>query len=307
MPVINFTPGGYNFFVTAEMRAYMQALHDALLDAGLEQTEDTGQIDLETVESTANSTSGYFGYSYPPLLYKWPGSNGYPDLYLRMFFSIANAYGDNTCHVPAMVITVGTGTDGAGELTGTVLSVMPTVLALQTGNSFTDSMLPGVVAFDDSFLSVCVNPGQHSSGANHLWGLPFFCIERQQNGDYHCTTVTMTGDIRYVPAPTATPGIMVASCIDGVAANLPIPCAFIDGPTVIDGGPVIQKVYRHDRDSAIAEFSPLVAIHHTTALWSTVDIDLGDHVRIYMSCGPNSGNRITTTVPNTWIPAMRLA
>lgn len=306
MAVINFTPGGFNFFVTAEMRAYMQSLHDALLDAGLEQTEDAGQIDLGTVEVVANQTSGQFSHIYPPLLYKWPGVDDYPDLYLRIAFSIGNRYGNNTCHVPAAMVTIGTGTNGAGALTGVVLAAMPSDVALQNGYSYVDDNLPGVIATADSYLSVCVNPGQHSSHANHRWGLPFFCVERQSNGDYHCTSVTINRDLRSTPAPTATPGINILSCVNGVARVLPVPCAFIDGPTAINGEPVVQKVYRYDRDAAVAEFSPMVAIHHTTALWSTVDVDMGDHVRMYMSCGSETGNRITTTVANTWIPAMRL-
>lgn len=307
MPVINFTPGGFNFFVTAEMRAYMQAFHDALLDAGLEQTEDTGQLDIATAEAASGTQSGSFAYQYAPLLYKWPGTGDYPDVFIWIAWRIANRNRENTGNVPCPIVSIGSGTSGDGVLTGVSLPAMPSGVSLQNSYTFVDSQLPGVIAVDDDFLSICVNPGQHSSNVNHRWGLPFLCIERQENGDYHCTTVTIHGDIRSTPSPTATVGIRVVSCIEGAMKDLPVPCAFIDGPTTINGEPVIQKVYRHDRDDHIAEFSPLVAIPHTTALWATVDVDMGDHMRMYMSCGPDTGNRISTTVPNTWVPAMRLA
>lgn len=300
-----YTPSRADFITTEGLRSYMGELNAALLACGLERTSDSGQMDVETVTALPN-TGGNFNHIYPPLLYKWPGIGSYPDIYIRIVLTVGNAYSVNTCHVPMMQVSVGRGTNGAGQLTGTdVLIAAPNNAILQGSYTYIYSGLGGVISFADDFLCVCIDPGRHSSNDNHRWGLPFFCIERQENGDFHSTRITLASDIRYTPAPTATAVIKVASSIDGVVKTMDHPCAFISAPELIDGEVVVQKVYRHDRVQNISEFSPLVAVPASLPLWASLDFEHGDEVRTYVGCGTDVGNRITNVVANTWVPAMR--
>ena len=306
MGVHIYTPSRSDFYTTAGLRSYMGELNAALLACGLERTSDSGQMDVGAVTALPNMYSGYFNHIYPPLLYKWPGIGGYPDICIRIVLTVGNAYEGNTCHVPMMQVSVGRGTNGAGQLTGTdVLIAAPNNALLQSGFGYIYSGSDGVISFADDFLCVCIAPGRHSSGDNHRWGLPFFCVERQKNGDFHSTSVTLASDIRYTPAPTATEVIKVASSIDGVVKTIDHPCAFISAPGLIDGEVVVQKVYRHDRVQNISDFSPLVAAPASLTLWGSLDFEHGAEVRTYVGCGTDVGNRITNVVANTWVPAMR--
>ena len=306
MGVHVYTPSRAEFITTEGLRSYMGELNAALLACGLERTSDSGQMDVGAVTALPNTVSGYFNHIYPPLLYKWPGIGGYPDIYIRIVLTVGNAYDRNTCHVPMMQVSVGRGTNGAGQLTGAdVLIAAPNNALLQDNCTYIYPGWDGVISFADDFLCVCIDPGQHSSNNNHRWGLPFFCIERQENGDFHSTCITLNSDIRYTPAPTATAIIKVASSIDGVVKTIDHPCAFIDAPALIGGEVVVQKVYRYDRVQDISEFSPLVAVPASLPLWASLDFEHGGEIRTYVGCGSDVGNRITSVVANTWVPAMR--
>ena len=302
-----YTPTLAEFITTSGIRSYMGEMNAAFLACGLERSSDTGQMDLGTVTANGNMNSGWLNHIYPPVLYKWPGVMGYPDLYIKITLTVANAYATNTCHVPMMQVSVGRGTDGAGALTGgDILHSAPSHAALQGGYTYNYPGADGVVSLADDFLCVCISPGRHSSNNNHRWGLPFFCIERQENGDFHSTRVELTRDIRYTPTAGATPTISIISSIDGVIKTLDPACAFIGAPAAIGGEAVLQKVYRHDRENGFSEFSPMVAVFGSQPLWAGLEIEHGSSTRGYVSCGGDVGNRITSVVPNTWVPAMRM-
>lgn len=89
--------------VVAEFITKMTAL-------GLVQTSDTGQIDTAT--ATRPAPPGISGYA----IFRFPDSS----LFLKFEFGPAPSAG--TAGNPSLYLTVGTGSDGAGTLTGTLSS-----------------------------------------------------------------------------------------------------------------------------------------------------------------------------------------
>ena len=83
-------------------------LHDWFV-IGLVQTSDTGQIDTATVTRPITAiTAGYETFRFNDSL------QGIAPMFMKLEFGS----GDNTPVTPAMWVTVGTGTDGAGTVTG---------------------------------------------------------------------------------------------------------------------------------------------------------------------------------------------
>lgn len=307
-PVI-WTPGGFNFYDTAQMRLYMQSIHDAFISLGLTKTADTGQLNISTAVAQSGTVGANFNYVYPPLIYKWAGTNGYPDLYIYLAFNVSNRYSTNVANIPSMVVAIGKSTTGAGALTpGTYLLAQPNTTIYQGGFGYLDDGLGGIAAIGDDFLTFCCNPGRHSNYTSssqypHTWGLPFFAIQRQLNGDYHASQVVIGQDIRYTPLPTATAAINVVSMIGSTIKTLNPACAFVDSPVQFNGDPVLQKFYRFDRSQPLSEFRPLVTVPSSFAYGSSVEID----GKGYTSCGPGVGARVSTNNANTWYPAIQTA
>lgn len=299
-----YHPNGYNFYDQAQLRAYLGDFDAAMIAAGLERTADTGQLDVATVVPATNIASGWFVHLFAPMLYKWPGVGNYPDLYLRVRFSVGNIFVSNTGHVPAAAVTVGTGTTGSAELTGVVLTAQDAEPAFQNGYRFMSDERDGYVASGDSFLSVCINPGRQSSETMHRWGVPFFCIEREENGDYHCTRLRLPGDLRSAPTPDTTPAITVESCLNGVKSELSPACAFLGVPAGSGSAINYQPFFRGAR-SGFALFSPLVAVSASTPLGSSFEVEGQTGSSIYMSCGTDVGNRVSICTPNMWVPAIK--
>lgn len=93
----------------AEFRAWITGF-DALMTGpmGLVNTSDTGQISMATVAkpATANTMQGYRVYKT---------NDGLVDLFIKIEFGCAASI-----TAPAIYVTVATGTDGAGGMTGVV-------------------------------------------------------------------------------------------------------------------------------------------------------------------------------------------
>jgi hypothetical protein len=96
----------------ANFRAWAQFIHDVFA-LGWVQTADTGQIDLTTVTvpTTANDKQGYEIWRMDDDL-----QADYP-VYVRIDYGSAGAAG-----TPGIWLAVGTGSDGAGNLTGVLMS-----------------------------------------------------------------------------------------------------------------------------------------------------------------------------------------
>lgn len=95
------------------IRAWAQKVHDALVAVGMVQTSDTGQINLATVTapSAAATAAGYEIWRFNDAL----------QATAPVFFKLEYGSGSAAAN-PQLWITVGKGSDGAGNITGTLFS-----------------------------------------------------------------------------------------------------------------------------------------------------------------------------------------
>lgn len=148
----------------AEFRAWGSALAASLATAGLVQTADTGQINWATVTRTAstNVAQGYEIYRFNDAL-----QGTYP-----LFLKIEYGTGGSTTG-PGMWLTVGTGTNGAGTLTGTA----STRVTLHGNNApaSTVTAYPTYVCVKNGYVGVILKAGGLSSTPNAIC---FFAVAR---------------------------------------------------------------------------------------------------------------------------------
>lgn len=88
-------------------RLWMSAISNALSAAGWTTTSDTGQINLTTVVMTG-ATNTSVGYQI------WQTNDGLTTWYLKIEYGSGNA----NASTPGIWLTIGTGTNGSGTLTG---------------------------------------------------------------------------------------------------------------------------------------------------------------------------------------------
>ena len=95
-------------------------IHNHMILAGLEATADTGQIDISSV-SAMPADSTYAGFK----MYKWTDTT-LPDIYIKLKFGAfadgTNSSADyNRAGYLRILVTIGIGTDGAGNFTGSTI------------------------------------------------------------------------------------------------------------------------------------------------------------------------------------------
>lgn len=120
----------------ADRKRVFQEVHDALIAVGLTQTADTGQMaDFESVVPAITSSRS-FGYR----IYKINDSLSIESpIYLKINF-YCHVSSPSFTNVPDLLCSVGTGTNGAGGLTGEV--VAPTLSSTNMCYSFSNTMFP---------------------------------------------------------------------------------------------------------------------------------------------------------------------
>jgi hypothetical protein len=106
--VVRDTTTSHDISTDAGFRAWASMVHNALAACGLVQTSDTGQINLATV-STPSSNSTYAGYE----IWRF---NDAEQADAPIFFKIEYGRGGSNTQ-PNWRWTVGTGSDGAGNIT----------------------------------------------------------------------------------------------------------------------------------------------------------------------------------------------
>lgn len=96
---------------TANFRIWVAEVIAQLLAVGLTQTSDTGQINTATVNKPATSTmAGYAIFRFNDT------AHATSPIFIKIEFGTGSSTG-----TPAMMITVGTGSNGAGTINGTVM------------------------------------------------------------------------------------------------------------------------------------------------------------------------------------------
>jgi hypothetical protein len=106
-------------------RSFAQGIHDMLIAAGALQTSDTGQANLTTItRPTANNVSGYEMFRF----------NDAEHATLPIYVKIEYATG-GLATIPALKVTVGTGTNGAGTINATGLMTGGATNTFHWGNT----------------------------------------------------------------------------------------------------------------------------------------------------------------------------
>lgn len=100
----------------ALFRAWAKFIHDALLAGGWVQTADTGQINLTTVSRplAANTMQGYEVWRMNDTLQSTS----------PVFLKISYGSGNGATNEPGVDLSLGTGSDGSGTVTGLFLTTM---------------------------------------------------------------------------------------------------------------------------------------------------------------------------------------
>lgn len=144
-----------NHTTDAGFRAWGSELATSLQTVGLVQTADTGQINWTTATrpTVANTTAGYEIYRFNDSL------QGTAPIFLKLEYGTSS----NTSN-PQLWLTVGTGSDGAGTITGTV--VPRTICATTPGAPSTSTPYPSYICMIGGQLMVCSKTGAGSSGSN---------------------------------------------------------------------------------------------------------------------------------------------
>ncbi len=162
----------YGNTTDAEFRAWGSAIASALAAIGLVQTADTGQINWSTVlkPSGSSTAQGYEIWRFNDAL------QGTAPVFIKVEYGSSSA----AALAAGVWLTVGTGTNGAGTLTGTI--------STRTANSEAGSGTTAAVyaspwyACGDTSSATFASTSSHSAGVN--WVFTFcFTVERSRDAD----------------------------------------------------------------------------------------------------------------------------
>lgn len=148
-----------NPFATSDalFRAWGLAHSNALASANpsrLTQTADTGQINWTTVTKPAAQTKA--GYE----IWKMTDT-GLPDIYIKIEYGIGAPVAASTCTI---WVTIGTGTNGAGTLTGATQALDVPVAMSSASNANTNANSASYIAAPAGSLVMVVNYGTITGG-----------------------------------------------------------------------------------------------------------------------------------------------
>lgn len=172
-------------------RAWIKDLHDRIIGVGLVQAADTGQIDPETYVAPTNSNTSYTQYMEAGyLIYRFDDDlqDDFP-IFLKITL-VQKGYADAPC--VGSIVQIGTSTDGEGELTGSVSSV----ISIRPGRPGSSPEIYDPVSAsgasrityskDRGFFALCFSPTDYmaeSSNYTVKYAPICFAISRTQDSD----------------------------------------------------------------------------------------------------------------------------
>lgn len=152
-----------NHTTDAGFRAWGSELSANLQTVGLVKTADTGQINWATVTRPGTSTAaGYEVYRFNDAL------QGTAPVFIKLEYGTAG-----TATIPQLWLTVGTGSDGAGSITGAIFARLVCGNTPSVPSSTTP--YPSYICMSGGQLVVCAKTG---AGASSTWGGLFFAVLR---------------------------------------------------------------------------------------------------------------------------------
>lgn len=168
----------------AEFRAWGSALNTALAAVGLVQTADTGQINWTTVTypTVANTYKGYEIWTFNDTL------QASAPVFIRIEYGAGAA-----ATSPAILLTVGVATDGAGTLTGVKTTAYQVKTATNSATAYTCRV---------SGATNRVVVAMWESAGNASYAL-FFAVERTHDADGDDNDEGAVVLTHYTAAPTS--------------------------------------------------------------------------------------------------------
>lgn len=165
------TNAGFSMATTAQQQAWVTEIGQGMLNIGLTQTGDTGQMAIPCTTVFGGATTTVYGYYMFRFNDALQGS-------APIFFKIEVGVGSNV-NIPLVYLTVGTGTNGSGTVTGVVM----TRCAIYNNTGALTSLTLYISRFcyvpAQGFLSFAFKYGAVAGGLWTTWG--GFLIYRSVN------------------------------------------------------------------------------------------------------------------------------
>jgi hypothetical protein len=162
----------------ALIKAWGSAISQALSSIGLVQTADTGQINWTTTTVTATSSAQTFGYE----IWRFNDTlQATRPIFIKVIYGTTN----NGTTYPRFALFVGTGTDGAGNLTGLQLTARSDMASLSSalGNPNNSPYAQPAYFFGDGSSIAIALPPYTNINPNANPGVLFWFVERTRNAD----------------------------------------------------------------------------------------------------------------------------
>lgn len=186
-------------------REWGKAVSDGIRAVGLVQTDDTGQIDWETVTTptaagNAGTSGGYEIWRFDDAL------QATHPVFIKLEYGKGNATSASNAS-PVMWVTIGRGTDGAGNVSQ-VLAPRRRGSTSTVGNT---AVMPGAGELEPIYVSsdgssLCIVPRIRSGNAqNSGTHIDSFVIDRSRDASGN---------------PTATGGVVIVEGSGSIASNL---------------------------------------------------------------------------------------
>lgn len=165
----------------AAFRAWGKAISDALAAVGMVKTADTGQINWATVATPAptnNVAAGYEVWRFDDTL-----QSTHP-VFVKLEYGSSQGGTSTAGARVQMWITIGKGSDGAGNITGVMLAQtrVGTYLTSNTTSGISSTAFPGYVSLCASKACLAVFPFVGANTAGTGQPMPGFIIERSRDG-----------------------------------------------------------------------------------------------------------------------------
>lgn len=186
----------------AEFRLWGSELNTKLAAVGLVQTADTGQINWVTVvRAGVNSEAGYEIWRMNDTL------QGTAPVFLRIGYGTATAVNN-----PRIQITLGTGSDGAGVITGTALTIAQNING--SAGQTTETARQSYLCVVDGFIGLNWKTGAGASEAFFA-----FCRTVNSNGTPSATGGMVVWGSGTTAAVTATQALRFAATAQAFVAK----------------------------------------------------------------------------------------
>lgn len=287
----------YSVAATANLRTTGAELNGWLSTVGLVQTSDTGQVNWATVNLPAANT--LIGYE----IWRFADSS----IYFKLEWTTGGTAGGLIFH-----LTVGTGSDGAGTITGAATFPRTAVFNVTNSAASTGTPWPTYICRTADFFGIVYKKGGPTANAQTAPAQLAFAIEKMVDA-----SGTPTGDGFVVSHGTAGSSgaaltaiqtkraIRTASTAAAYASNQSFCAVPANVTTTVVGSD--RQVFLHAQPSPRAIFSnflctiidselPIATTFTATLLGTT------SHTYISLGNGLNTGN--SSSAATTWSTAM---